>query len=1169
MPKFARPHLSFAMLLFVCCLLAQPAVSQTTISTGSILGTVADQSGSVIPGAQVTILNKNTGQQLRLKTNSAGAYNSGPLTPGDYTVRIEAPGFATSEINVTVQVANTTSGNATLEVGSATTRIEVEAAGVQVNTEQATVQGVITQEQIEQLPINGRNFLDLAQLEPGVQIQDGAVFDPTKNGFSSISFGGRWGRTARIQVDGGDVSDENVGTTTMNIPASALQEFQVEQSTLDLSSGLTSSGAVNVSTRSGTNLYHGEAFDYGRWHNLAARVAPTDLFFRRQQFGGNVGGPIKKDKLFFFLDWERNRQDYAAPVLLSPPFESLSSSVNQPFREHEAFARMDWQATSNLKVFYRYTYNINSNVVPFIPNTFSPFRNRNHAQDHLAGFDLTTGKFTHTFRFEYLRFANEIGDASAGIYNPAPGLQLGFGGDPFCITGGVDAFCSGTNFLAPQVTQQHDLEFKYDGGTIRGKHVIRYGAEINRLLGGGFASFLALAPSVGDNMTNADLAAAATGPFPGGTSNPLNYPVDSVTLGNGVGYGSEIPRFGFPGGGQSDTRFSAYFADNWKIRPNVTLSLGVHYVRDTGRSDADLAAIPVLDQFGAGLGNRVNQPNKNFAPQVGITWDPWKNGKTAIRAGAGIYYENTVWNNVLFDRPARLEKGLFLGFTGGCGTLTFPGNVTVDANDICGQPVGKVASQIIALQHQYQAATLAAGPAANGSYIGNALADNQATGTFMFAPNFRTPYSVQFNVGVQRQVRPGTVLTVDYVRNRALHYLVYYDTNHVGAARYLDKNAASAAINAVNQFYSCPSGPSGVDCAIAAGATISAYASPASIGVTNPDGTAYLGGVDSGAATNSGFPGCNCAFPGINPNLGQNYMLQPIGNSIYNGLDVSLRQQVTNPLPGVKAGSLQISYALSRFRTQSFDQDFGGALTDWDNYNHYIGPNALDRTHQFSAGGFFDLPKGIRLNLITHADSSLPLTLTLPPGAQREATTAQIFQSDVTGDGTTGDVMPGTNVGSFGRQVTPANINNYINAYNNQYAGKLTPAGTALVNAGLFSASQLVKLGAVAPTLALAPAGQVGMGSLFTADVGISWVGRLGERVTIQPSVTFYNVTNSQNYDIGNNTLLGTLQEAGSPSPGSANSTTYHERTSRITLGSGVYGLGAPRVLEFGLKVNF
>src|SRR6202035_2670745 len=141
-------------------------------------------------------------------------------------------------------------------------------------TEQATVQGVITENQIANLPVNGRNFLDLAQLEPGVQIQDGQNFDPTKAGYSSISFGGRYGRTARIEVDGVDVSDETVGTTTTDIPASAIQEFQISQSSLDMSTELTSSGAVNVTTKSGTNGFHGEAFGQFRDNRAGAAALP-------------------------------------------------------------------------------------------------------------------------------------------------------------------------------------------------------------------------------------------------------------------------------------------------------------------------------------------------------------------------------------------------------------------------------------------------------------------------------------------------------------------------------------------------------------------------------------------------------------------------------------------------------------------------------------------------------------------------------------------------------------------------------------------------------------------------------------------------------------------------------------------------------------------------------
>ena len=191
-----------------------PALAQTTISTGSIQGLVTDPTGAVVGDAKISIINKATGRVITIKSTSAGAYTSGALTPGDYMLRVERPGFKTSEEAVTVQVGVTAPGNVKLQVGEATQVVEVQSSAVTVNTQQATVQGVLTTEQIENLPINGRNFLDLAQLEPGVQIQDGGNFDPTKNGFSSISFGGRFGRTARIEVDGLDISDETVGTTT-------------------------------------------------------------------------------------------------------------------------------------------------------------------------------------------------------------------------------------------------------------------------------------------------------------------------------------------------------------------------------------------------------------------------------------------------------------------------------------------------------------------------------------------------------------------------------------------------------------------------------------------------------------------------------------------------------------------------------------------------------------------------------------------------------------------------------------------------------------------------------------------------------------------------------------------------------------------------------------------
>src|SRR5262249_5097753 len=318
--------------------------AQATISTGSIQGSILDPNGATVSSAKVTIMSKETARQITPDVTSSGDYNSGALVPATYVIRIEAAGFKVTEKTVTVQVGVVTNGSVTLEIGSGSTVVTVEASAVQLNTEQAIVQGVMTTQQIEQLPIGGRNFLDLAQLEPGVQIQDGGNFDPTKNGFSSISFGGRFGRTARIEVDGIDISDETVGTTTQNIPASAIDEFQISQSSLDISTELTSSGSVNVVTRNGTNEFHGHGFFYGRDDAYAARIATGDgpSVFTRHQYGVNLGGPLIKDRLFFFGDFERTMQNLSAPVVMPGSFSSLDGNFNSPFRDLEFLGRVDW-----------------------------------------------------------------------------------------------------------------------------------------------------------------------------------------------------------------------------------------------------------------------------------------------------------------------------------------------------------------------------------------------------------------------------------------------------------------------------------------------------------------------------------------------------------------------------------------------------------------------------------------------------------------------------------------------------------------------------------------------------------------------------------------------------------------------------------------------------------
>ena len=1186
----------FSLFAFVIAFSGLPAFSQATIATGAIQGTVTDQSDAVVPGATVTIRNVATSQTIVRTTTGSGVYNSGPLNPGNYTISVSAKGFSAVNLPTVVTIGNISPGNIKLGVASEKQEVTVEANGVTINTEQATVQGVITSEQIENLPINGRNFLDAAQLEPGVQIQDAQNFDPTKNGYTGISIGGRQGRTTRIEVDGLDISDETVGTTTQNIPADSIQEFQLSQSTLDMSTELTSSGAVNVLTKSGTNNVHGSGFYLFRDKRAGDANLPggADVPFQRNHTGYTLGGPVIKDRLFFYTAGENITQHLFNPVIAGGPLASLTGGYNAPYKERQISGRLDYNLKGSAKLFYKFAYDENS--LASAQTDFQPFKNQDNTPSHGIGLDFNTGNFTHSVRFGYLKFHNVIGDAAqlSGAYDPIPSAYIN-------ITGISPGFATGPNALAPQQTFQTDHQIKYDGSHLFGNHIVRYGIGYNGIRGGGFASFYGLAPRIRSQAGKASIAAG--GPFPGGSANPLNYPVTGLRMGNGQGFSTEFPGFGFPAGAQFDNRLSFYIGDSWKIRPNITLNYALRYVRDTGRTDSDLAPIPcsaidlanfsqappctgnLLDNFGniPGLGNRVNQPNGNLAPQVGITWDPFRDGKTVVRLGGGLYYENAIFNNVLFDRPSRLSKGLFFAEANDginfcpAGVVTFPGGKSVNttptgkdiATQICGQPIGKVALDVVALQQSYQAAVKAAGASTNPNFIGENLQNNAN----MLAPNYQSPRSWQMNVGLQHEFGRGTVMSADYIRNVSLRYLLPVDTNHVGDARYLNKTAAINAITATTAAKGCTGGASAlaIDCAIAAGATIDDFA-----GNGLDSGITYLSGQPSIANAQLGVdPSQGAAFAGINPNYGQNTMYFPIGRSVYNALQVSLRQRLTsNPfgvMPFIHGLNLQFSYDLSRFDSMTGDQDFLAATTEQANPTRYFGPTSFDRTHQFSFGAIMNLPGNVLMSFIGHFNSPLPTTLSV----EDQFRAGEIFHTDFTGDGTTGDIVPGLNIGSYGRTVSANGLGGVISNFNQNVAGKITPAGQALVSAGLFTQSQLVSLGAVADTLQGVHSGTLYANDWLKAfDLRFAVPISIRERVKLEPSVSLYNLLNFANFAISPATRVNGILSANQ-----SNGTIYSNSLDplapntldgiRAGLGSGAFSTGAPRQLEYGLKVTF
>jgi hypothetical protein len=1188
-------------------------LAQSTVGTGSIQGVVTDQTGAVLSGAKVTITNKATAGAIHVTTSSAGAYSSGPMQPGDYTVRVEAKTFKTAVLAVTAQVGVVSSGNVKLQPGQESQVVQVQGTEVAVNTEQSTVQGVLTASQVDNLPVNGRNFLDLAQLEPGVQIQEGSTFDPTKNGFSSISFQGRFGRTARIEVDGVDISDETVGTTTQNIPASAIQEFNISQSSLDLSTELTSSGAVNVTTRSGGNGLHGEAYGLFRGNQTAADLpGATAPPFQREQFGARAGGYVIKDKFFWFLDAERSKQDLTAAEPFSFPFDTLNTTLVQPFREFQTDGRLDWVLRNSARAFFRFNFDQNSDIRPFgSASSTQGFQNVNHAPSYTLGYDFNHGPYSHSIRFEYLKFRNGIVDSTgtipAGVDNPIPGIGINIGAPVVgsCLFSGGGAYCGGPNFLAPQTTTQSDHEYKYDGSRVMGSHIIRYGATFNHIQGGAFAGFVTY-PQVGTTsicvVPGANPANCTT------STDPTAYPAEFVQLGNGIGFSTASPAFGNPGGGLGpDNRFEGYVGDGWKVKPNFTLTYGMHYVRDTGRVDSNLGPDATFNLWQPGLGNRVRTPNTNFAPQFGFAWDTSNNGKTVIRGGAGLFYENSIWNNVLFDSPARLKTGIFSYTPEVCSSGTpsnfnWPTNpgvvgspvaggagvVVAGTNQVqptfCGETISSAASGILALSSAFKAAAaanVAASP--NGSYIGTALNASNANGLDVFDPNYRTPRSWQMNLGFQHEFRPGMVLSVDAIRNIGEHYLLAIDKNHSGAARSYNMANALVARDAAQLANGCAAGINQGPCMVS------------NLGLAGAQAAYSSAGLDSNNAVTGGGPCTYCAFPGITPNgtnnsgsgsgngaLGTLDTLEPIGRSVYQGLQVKWVESVLKPWPGVKAANFQIAYSFSKFISQVQDQDFVNLATNNDNPLQFTGPNGLDRKHQISFGGSFDLPFYTRISLIGHFYSSLPQNLELP-----ELTSGgEIFATDWLGSGLGSngapEPVPGTQIGQFMRGTDITNLPNVISSYNTHFAGQLTPAGLCLVGSQscpgsapipVLTQSDMNALGWVMPQLATVNPYAHNFPWLMSTDVKAAWPIKIRERFTVEPSVSVFNV-----FNFANEFLPGNLPSA-SLLPGGANGTLAPNVVGgvadsgltpyRASFQSGTYALGAPRQFEFGLRIEF
>ena len=1136
---------------------------------GALEGTVNDPNGALVQGASVKLHNVGTGVDTTATTDERGSFNFQNLEAGTYTVTIEKTGFRRSvTTDVVVKVGSVTPIIVNLELGDTKEVVEVVATSeATVDTARPTVDGVVTPRQIENLPLNGRNFLDLAQQEPGVQVRDGGDFDPTKNQMVGVSMGGRSGRSTRIQVDGVDITDETVGTTTTNISNETIQEFQVSRSTLDVSTDLTSSGAINIVTRSGSNEFHGAGFGFFRDGRYAAdlrldkRKPTTEKpSFDRQILGGRAGGYLVKNKFFWHAEFENNNQDGQQFTSVTN-FPQFTKAFAVPLDERLAGGRLDWKINDRLSSFYRFNHNRNFGVTGFGGTDLSAFGNLNNTNTHVAGVDFAASRWTHSGRFSYLNFNNFIVDANSAAGTPE---TLDPAGGPILvrIRNGVQDI--GPDLLAPQQTFQDNTQAKYDGSLSSGNHTFRFGFSYNHIAEAVFADFFGLAARIRGTLNSSGIAFANAH---GGAGDPLHFQLDQIVLGNGQGAFSERPALGFPNGGTTNHRIGVYFTDAWKLKRNFTLTLGLRYDYDSALADSDLVRTAKLAEFSPVLGGFIKNDVNNFAPQVGFAWDIHGNGKTVIRGGGGIYYDSNIINNILFDRVLNLPPGFgndtpvlnsgspllldpgsgaclfnaksFRPTVGQCG----PGGVNLFAGTVGG---AIAPAQLMQATLQQVTASLAAHwPPPGVPPLFDQLLDTEGSVIFN---KYKRPYGIMMNIGVQREIKPGLVLTVDFVRNRGVHFNQTTDLNRIGAANTLDVGIATDAIAAANDDFGCGASASAaaINCAIAAGASIVDYA-------------------DFGLGAGSALDGF--AFRGQNPNFRGMGIIQPIGLSTYNALTVDLRGRMLKDWHGIRDLTGTVSYALSRFKSTGGDQDFLSGSAFNDAPTKFFGPAGLDRTHQLSFGLLTTLRWGINVNTTTRIASPLSQSVFL---SCQDCGAAEIFMSDLDGDGIIEDPLPGTNRGSFGRDVkNGAELNGLISAYNGQVAsGTLTPAGRALVSAGLFTEAQLKALGATfnnGVPVDLAPANQVGLDWFSTTDVRVSKVFTIKERVKIQPMVEVFNLFNFANFDPPGNRLSAFLTGA----PGSINGTTPGTRSNRYGLGSGSFAPGIPRSFQFGIRVDF
>jgi len=730
-------------------------------ATANLAGTVTDKTGAAIRGAEVTLVNNATGATRTTTTNDAGEYRFDLLQAGVYTIKAKAAGFAVGEAkDVEILIGRTPTQNFSLKPGGVTETVEVTAAAPLVDQGKTDVSINITPEQITDLPLIGRDIADLAYLAPGVKSADS--YDPTKNRYAILSVNGQGGRNVNVTVNGVDNKDNTVGGPVMQLPAEAVQEFAVSTQRFSAVNGRSAGAAINVVTKSGSNKIHGSAFGFFREQAFNADLKLPDpannttisegIPYSRQWFGGSVGGALKKDKLFLFFAFERQREHTSIPEspaaltqlnLATALGAQPAAIIPRPFFENRLNGRMDYTFNSKHSAYLSVSTQANDSL--------------NDQSD--GTMDLTEGNFT----VNHLQVANLTFNSS---FSPSLINQLTLGWQYWnnlidsktrapLVTFPDAQF--GTNTNVPQNSIQRKYQFKDDVSKTVGKHTFRTGVDYiwTPFMGGFFEFNPTLEIDFGANPSCIlGVGPDATTPGCGPAAFPQGFATPGLISGNNTGGGMSIA-VGDPTFIIKDAKqLGLYFQDDWKFSPRLNVNLGLRWDKDfdfiggskiaDSRTFQELQAAAAFSPLAASLvAKKATDYSKGFSPRIGLAYDLNGHGNHIVRAGFGMYYDNTFQNIPLFMEQ-QANATIFQTAFGISGSDLVPGTAIPLSNWRFGvDPLPTI-------------------PAPSHDLTPGSIGR-------LMDPNYRTPVTEEFNGGYTWSINPRSVFEAEYVHVLGLH----------------------------------------------------------------------------------------------------------------------------------------------------------------------------------------------------------------------------------------------------------------------------------------------------------------------------------------------------------------------------------------------------------------